>query len=246
VTVDSLRTTANSTIAASFFPGTVANGTGHLLDTVVVLANGTGTFTTGAGASGVTINGVAAFVLRLTTDSMLVIAKIGGTAKVAVSNFVIAGPLTVPSLSTSANLAVDAVVTGEANEPGNNSTATATPIVIGASAAAPDTVFGAIRSTGDVDDFYSFTTGGTTNLHVVLDFVGNGSGSGTNNPDIDILLCKNTCSAGSDFVNTAGGTAADPELFTQNALPAGTYYIYVNGFANAASAVTYRIRTNFQ
>ncbi|MFI5278906.1 MAG: pre-peptidase C-terminal domain-containing protein [Gemmatimonadales bacterium] len=247
-TVDSLRPADSTHVAvnASNFPGTVANNTGNLLDTIVVKGNGLAKFTTApaASASVVTVNGVAAFQYRLFADSIKVIAKISGTAAVKISNVIVAG-VTIPALQTAGTLTVN-TTTGEANEPGNNSTATATPIVPGATAAAPDTVFGAIQSSGDVDDFYSFTTVATTNLKVTLDFVGNGSGAGTNNPDIDVLLCKNTCSLNADFVNTAGGTAANPETFTQAALPAGTYYIYVNGFANAVNPVTYRVRANFQ
>jgi hypothetical protein len=245
-TIDSLRTAGNSTIAASFFPGTIANGNGRLLDTMVVLANGTGTFTTGAGPSNVTINGLAAFVLRRTTDSMLVIAKKGGTAKVSISNFVLAGPLTVPSLNTSANVSVDSITTDEPNEPGNQAGATATAVAGIVNIGDSVFVYGAMDGQSDQRDHYKFTmpaAGGT--VTVTLTWFGTGAGTSDANADFDVTVCTALAASGShigqcyytqDLIpgNAASGSVM-PETGTSTAI-AGSATVYVRTFSYYATA----------
>jgi hypothetical protein len=259
-TVDSLRTTANSTIAASFFPGTIANGNGRLLDTMVVLANGTGTFTTGAGPSAVTVNGLAAFVLKRTTDTMLVIAKNGGTAKVSVSNFVIAGPLTVPSLNTSANISVDSITTDEPNEPGNQAGATATAVAGIVNIGDSVFVYGAMDGQSDQRDHYKFTmpaAGGAVN--VTLTWFGTGLGNNDANPDFDIVVCTalhaaggsaGQCTYAEDKIpgNAASGSTM-PETGVTAAI-AGSATVYVRTYSYYATANagehTYQIKIKTQ
>ncbi len=240
VRVDSIRATGTTSVNASFFPGSVANGSGNLLDTIVVAGAGQATFTTsGTAASQVTVNGSAAYVLRRTADSIRVIALTVGSAPISISNVIVAGT-TIPSLQTQNPVAVGPA-TGEANEPGNNALGTATPLTFTATF---DTIFGVMNS-GDVDDLYEVTLAAPAKLETFLDFTGGGLA-----PDIDVLVLDAT----GDFCDEFGGgftlddctgaTGAQPERGITQTLPAGTYYVYVNLFSlgGATGPFTYRMR----
>jgi hypothetical protein len=52
--------------------------------------------------------------------------------------------------------------------------------------------------------------------------------------DVDLLVCRNTCSVGADFpFGFAGATAAHPENHTVTFVTPGTYFVYINLFAGA-------------
>jgi hypothetical protein len=256
VPIDSMFATTASTINASFFPGTVVNGGGALLDTIVVAGAGQATFTTaGATASQVTVNGTTAFIISRTADTILAIAKLIGTDVVSISNVIVSGS-TIPSLSTQGALAVGPA-TGEANEPGNDNLATATPLAI---TGTYQTLYGAVQSstpnpfsnpTADFDDLYQVTLSAPARIRTLLAFLGTGAGgSSGGNPDIDVLVLNATgdfCDEfGGGFVedDCTGATGAQPENGITQTLPAGTYYILVELFrtGGVADPIPYQLQ----
>ncbi|HWO90233.1 MAG TPA: hypothetical protein VNL98_13900 [Gemmatimonadales bacterium] len=243
-TIDSLRSMASSTINASFFPGTVTNGAGNYLDTIVVRCNGLCTFrtaTTAPGPSQVTVNGAQAFLVQRTADSMKVIASRPGTGPVTVSNVIVSGT-TIPSLSTSGTITVS-TTPGDPTEPANNTPGGTTITLTGTTSANPLVIYGTIddgTGAGDVDDFYTFSSVAGDTVVIQLTFAGTGAGGATN-PDIDLLACNAACNA---FVGGFGGaTAGNPENLTLNFPPLadGTYHIYVNGWDTGGLTYSYRL-----
>ncbi len=242
--LDSLRTATAVTVNASNFPGSVTNGTGNLLDVIVVRGNGLATFATGAAPSVVTVNGLPGLLVQRTADSIKVVAQAPGTAAVAISN-VIVGTSTIPTLATGAALVVNAT-TGEANEPGNNLPSTSPTL---AATGTFQTLYGAVASGTDVDDFFRIVIVTPLRIDVVGVFRGTGNGAG--NPDVDFFVVRDLDADdnpfdAADFCDEFGGTfveadckgatGAQPELEVTQVLPAGTYFIYVNLFA--ANGVT--------
>ncbi len=244
VRFDSLRTAGATTINASNFPGTVTNGTGNLLETIVVRGNGLATFATGTAPSVVTVNGLPALLVQRTADSIKVVAAAPGTAAVSITN-VIVGTSTIPALATSAALVVNAT-TGEADEPGNDLPSTSPTL---AATGTFQTLHGAVTPGTDVDDFFKIVLATPLRIDAVGRFRGTGAGAG--NPDIDFFVVRdldaddNVFDA-ADFCDEFGGTFAEadckgatgaqPEFEITQVLPVGTYFIYVNLFA--ANGVT--------
>jgi hypothetical protein len=234
-TVDSLKTNASYTIAKAAFPGTITTN-GTLLDTVRVFATATAKFSLVSTAlSNVTIGGAAAYVLKRTADSMLVVSRVRSTGAATISNVVV-GAATIPSLPTAGNVVISDVTTGELNEDGNDTRAGATLIATPArSATGTDTVkvFGAVNADPDYDDFYSLVTTDSARIRATLYFPGTGV-----NPDIDVYVLSST---GSFIDGYSGGTAVNPETATTTAIRVpGTYYVlveyYVSGTFTGANA----------
>jgi hypothetical protein len=256
VRLDSVRAgtagTPPVTILKSAFPGTVTNQTGHLLDTITVLGGAVATFTTAAAtASQVTVGGVQAFILSRSATTITAIAKVGSAAALSVSNVIIAGT-TIPSLATATPVNVSTAVTGEVNEPGNQSSATATVMGAGSLNAAADSlvVYAAIDGGADQRDYFSFTQNVAGTVSVRLDFFGDGSGSDDLNPDFDVVVCTTlsgtaTCSYAQDIIpGNAASNVLNPETGTTTAIAAGTT-VFVRTFSYFASALgagSYRLR----
>lgn len=243
VTIDSLYTPAPITIGAAFFPGTVA-GTGVLSDIITVGAGSAAFTTTGANVSNILVNGVAAFVVSRSASTMVVVAKVGGTAAVTATNVVV-GTTTIPQLSTSGTFAVATTGAGEAFEPANNNPGGAV-VTIGTTAA-PLIIYGSVDGHNgvgtDADDLWTYTTAATANVSLRAEFAGSGAGT-AGNPDIDLLHCNATCSA---FVGGFGGaTASQPEQMTITNMAAGTYNIYINGWETAGATYTYKLTASAQ
>jgi hypothetical protein len=257
VRLDSVRAgTAGTpvTILKSAFPGTVTNQTGHLLDTITVLGGAVATFTTvAATASQVTVGGVGAFILTRSATTITAIAKVGSAGALSISNVIIAGT-TIPSLSTATPVNVSTAVTGEVNEPGNQSSATATVMGAGSLNVAGDSlvVYGALDGALDQRDYYQFTMNVAGTVSVRMDFFGDGSGPPSNdlNPDFDVVVCTTlsgtaACSYGQDIIpGNAGSNVLNPETGTTTAIAAGTT-VFVRNFSyylTAAGIGVYRLR----
>lgn len=245
VTIDSLYTPAPVTLAAAYFPGTVT-GAGVLSGLITVNA-GSAAFTTtpAASASNVLVNGVAAFPVSRSATTMTVVAKVGGTAQVQITNVVVGGTTTISSLFTAGTFAVNTDGTGEANEPANNNPGGAV-VTIGTTAA-PLIIYGSIDGHNGVgtdgDDLWAYTTAATATVSLKVEFAGSGAGT-AGNPDIDLLHCNAACSA---YVGGFGGaTASQPEVMTITNMAAGTYNIYVNGWETVGATYTYKLTASAQ
>jgi hypothetical protein len=262
--VDSLRVGTAPlavTITKSSFPGTVSQtGTGTLLDTVTIsVVAGVDSFVTGpaASVSNVTIGGRPTFVLSRSKTQMKVIAKAGSTGPATISNVVIVAAGTViPSLATSGNVVVTTSPSGEPNEPGNQSQATAT--ALGTLSAANDSlvVFGVMNFSGDARDYYSFLMNTTGTVSVQLDFYGTGVTGDDTNPDFDVVVCTaaseaagapaiaGTCDYNSDILLNVASVSNQPEKGTTPSIAAGTT-VFVRTYSYMASNAgigTYRLR----
>ena len=242
VVYDSLRANTQTTVAASTFPGTVttAGGTTNLLDTIYVDSLGGASFTaSGANASTVTIGGVPTLVVGTRTAGRLkVLAGRAANGPLSITNVVVAG-VTIPALQTAGNVVVNGTVTGEANEPANN-TEGGTVITLG-TAASPRIIYGSVSDAGDPNDFYTFTIAATTTVSLSVAFTGSGAG-GDSNGDLDLLVenAALACCVG----GTGGATAAQPQTLTISNLAAGTYHIWVNGYDTGGQNHTYRLIAN--
>lgn len=231
--IDSLRTAGTTTVNASFFPGTVVNGAGAMLDTIVINGGGIATFTTtGATASNVTVNGTAAWVISRSANEVRAIARANGTSAVSVSNVLVAGT-TISSL-TSQNSITVGPATGD-NEPANDSHLTAAVVTLPFAATPADSVnalaiFG-VTEDGDTD-LIGFTLAAPANVRLRLEWPTTG--------DVDLLM-RNSTNTG--FVGGFGGASlANPEVMNVLALPAGTYFIRVDGYDVSGAIVPFRIR----
>jgi len=230
-TVDSLRAGVMTTVAASFFPGTIttANGTGNLLDTVYVNAGGGATFT--AASSVVTIGGVATLIVGTRTTTLLkVIPVTGASGPVSISNVVVAG-VTIPSLVTQNPTTVSGTVTGESNEPAND--VPGGRVFTMGLTAAPTIIYGTGNPATDTDDYLTFTLATAATVTLKLDF-----GGTSNSIDFDMWVANvgNTGVVG----GFGAATAANPENLVIANLPAGTYHIDVNAYAMGQTSV-YRL-----
>jgi hypothetical protein len=236
VVLDSLYTPAPITIGAAFFPGTVT-GSGVMSDVVTVSAGSASFNTAAATLSQVLINGQAAFVISRSAATMTVVAKLGGTAAVTVTNVLVSG-VNIPQLSTSTPYAVNTDNTGEADEPANDTPGGAAINLAGSTNAAPAVKYGSLDDATDIEDFFTFTTAATDTVVMRLEFVGSGAG-GSTNPDLDLYACNAACSA---FVGGfGGGTAAQPENLTLLTIPAGTYHAYLYGYDTGHATFTYKL-----
>jgi hypothetical protein len=263
VMVDSLKTTGSVTIAKAVFPGAVSNGSGHLLDTVVVASTAAAKFKASgaaAGQSNITLGGQRALVISRTTDTMKVISVVGSSGVLTVSNVVVGASL-IPSLSTVGAVAVSTAVTGEANEPGNNSETTPDTLKF-TGAADTITVYGSVDcedngtacpGNGDFVDYYYLNLLTTNSLKAIIDWYGTGTG-GTGaqygidhtNPDLDVLICKTTggtCAYdGSEIDGFSGATNIQPQIaITSAALAPQGVFIAVWPFSTP-SPIAYRLR----
>ena len=250
--IDKLTTAGSFTSSAAAFPGTIVQkGTGLLLDTIEVIGGAIADFTTsGASASNVSLNGARALVMRRAADTLYIIAAVPGTSTVSVTNVKV-GTATIPSLLTSGTTTVSAV-TGEANEPGNDASATATAVTV-ANVGDSAIVYGAMDGTTDVRDYYKFTMPGgaaSNTVSVQLAFFGDGSGSDDLNPDFDVVVCTTlsgagSCSYGQDIIpGNAASATNQPEQGTTAAVVGGTT-VYVRTFeyfATGAGIGAYRLR----
>lgn len=240
VRFDSLFTPAAQNIQPAYFPGTVVNGGGGMVDTIKIATTGGATLTTaGATASVATINGQATYLIRRTADSMYVIPRNNGTGAVTITNVVVSGT-TIASLNSSNALTVGPA-TGDANEPGNNAFATGT--VIAAPVNVNDTVtYYGTFATGDTDDYIKFTAAATGNHRAVVDWL-------TAGIDADAITMIGQfggyACGGPNIVDGCGGaTGADPEISNFAATNGTVYAVWVNLYdahGNPTPA-TYRLR----
>jgi hypothetical protein len=252
-TLDSVKTAVGYTINKASFGGTTNAASYSLLDTVKVYGTSVTKFTTtpAASVSNVSMNGVAAFVLIRTADSMYVIAKRTSTGPLAISNVNVGGTI-IPTLNTPANVLIGPT-TNDPNEPGNDVRATATLLAF-TGAADTITVYGtldceddgtACPGNGDVIDNYQIAYAGGAKLRAIVSFMGTGNpGSGyndANNPDLDVKIRDGAgLSLTSGATNGAG--LVMPEIATTAAvLAAGTFYFQLEIWVTP-SPVTYQLR----
>jgi hypothetical protein len=234
------------------FPGTFSVGNGRLLDTLKFAGTSSVKFyPSGANATTITLAGLPAFVVRSTADSMYVIAKRASADVATIANLNLANVVRIASLTTATAVNVDSATTDEANEPGNQSSATATALNI----TAPGTYFvygsmndGAGVTTVDARDYYTFTLAAApTKIHIELAFTGNGSGD-ANNADFDVVLCSAlsaglTCTYTEDILGNAASAANQPEIGeTSGALAAGQYWIRTYAYATTKGNITYQLK----
>jgi hypothetical protein len=249
--IDSLKTPAAYTMNAATFPGAVTS-TGNIMDTLRVYSTAAAKFTTtGANLSDVQINGLAAFVLMRTADSMLVIPKRDNAGKLTVTN-VNAGGTNIPSLKTPASYVIGPA-TNEPNEPGNDVRATATTLAF-TGAADTITVYGALDceddgtacpGNGDIIDYYQIAYAGGAKLRAIVTWFGNGTGGAayndTNNPDIDVAIRDAAANYYSTNTAANGSGSKMPEIATTTTLAANTYYVRVMAWLTP-SPITYKLQ----
>ncbi len=242
-TIDSLKTPGAYTINQASFGGTVVPGAGYL-DPVKVLGTAITKLDTG---SVITIGGAAAWITTKfptsgsTTklDSVYVVSRMPSSAPVTISRVNVGGTI-IPQLSTAGNVVVNQTPTDAANEPLNNTPGALviTPNWATLTAANPYVIFGAVDDAVDTDDFFAFTLTAARTVRLQLEFAGNGSDGTAANPDLDLLVCNAACSA---WVSSAGATSANPEKATLTNQAAGTYNIYVNGYATGGVMRAYKL-----
>lgn len=246
--IDSV-TSGSITIAAASFPGTVTTG-GDLLDTITISGGASASFTaTGGSASTVSVGGQQAFILTRSASTITAIAKVGSAGPLTVTNVVVAGN-TIPSLATASAVTISSTVTGESNEPGNQTSGGATALTIGAAAGDSVVVYGATNGGADQWDYFTFTMPRTGTISGRIDFFGTGSGADDNNPDIDLVICTTlsgtgSCSYGQDIIPSNGASSlSQPEQGTTPSVAAGTtVFARVIAFWGSANGVgTYRLR----
>jgi len=239
-TVDSLKSMGSYTIARATFGGTVLTG-GRLLDTLKVYATAVAKFTITPDTllSDVLVGDTAAWVLLRTADSMYVIPKLPSSGPVAISNVDVGGTI-IARLNSADDVVITETPTGEANEPANDAPDAVALAIDWATVtqANPFVLYGAIADAGDVDDLFAITLTATRTVRIRLQFVGTGYNGTAADPDLDLLVCNAGCSA---WVSTSGATSAQPENITLTSQAAGTYNIYVNGYATGGTTRPYRL-----
>jgi hypothetical protein len=250
--IDSLKTPTPVTIAAASFPFNITVTGGNLLDTITVATKSSSArfTTTGTAAqlSNIVLNGQNAVILRFTQDTMKVVASVGSTGKLTVTN-VAAGSVTFAALASPNTVSISQTVTGEANEPGNYLGANATAITM---AALGDTarVVGAMNGGADTSDTYTFIMPATGTVTVTLSFLGTGAGTSDLLPDFDVVVCTSLqvtgvnagqCRYNQDLIPGNGASlATQPETGTTTSIAGGTrvyirtyaYFVSASGFAS--------------
>jgi hypothetical protein len=245
VRLDSLTTPAAYSITRATFPGTIATG-GALLDTIVVTA--TGGAALDAATSTLMLGADEAFVVSRTATQLKAFARRTGYNGTGVVTDVTVGGITFPSLETVDPIDVTNTTTNEANEPGNDSRPTATPIAF---TGASDTivVVGAGDEATDLTDYYILTLSADATITGEITWHGDGAagfpayGTDPDNPDLDLLICPSagTCGYGDDLAANAAAGLNQPEVFNGLALTAGTYWVRVLAFVTPGP-ITYRLR----
>lgn len=257
--LDSVKTTAPSTIQKATFAGTITQTGTKLLDTITVNTPAGVAFVTGATPSDVMVGGVAAFVLSRTTTQMIVIPKVVGQLA-AITNVDVGGTV-FPSLVPATAVPPVTSTTGEPSELGNNALAGARAVAF---TGATDTIvaYGSIDcqddgtacpGNGDITDWYSFSLPATNFIRAILEFPGVGDAGNTaanptnycgnpadhSNPDIDMSIRTST---GTGVARTGGAGLVMPEISSTNAAQApGTYTIRIDGWCTNGP-MTYKLR----
>jgi hypothetical protein len=204
------------------FEGDVSVVTTAVLDTVV-LGVGTSGLQFIPGETAVLIDGAAARIVSATADEIKAIPMT--VAALTDVTLTVENVLFLPGTefeSTIATLdgAAPVSVTGEDNEPGNNVSGTASPLVLG-------TPFEGLIDGQDVRDYLSFTLATDRSVDIIISFDGTGG-----NPDIDAALRNSALgSAG----GCSMGTAAQPEECTTSVLTAGTYYVRIDWYDSGSA-----------
>lgn len=235
------------------FTGTVAAPANPTTwDTITVNSTAALTFSTAAATPSVVTIGLSnspTYLVSRTATAIKVVplASASAGAVIHISNVMLSGIVRIPTLNAATALTNGVTVV---NEPGNNALATATVISIPAAATAADPfqLYGILTSAA-VNDYYTFTLAAPAVLDAVLAWFGDGSGSDTGNPDLDLLICgpaPATCGYANDlFPGNAASTAGQPESGTTASLAAGTYVLRVWGYVMPAS-MNYRLKLNLQ
>ena len=181
-TLDSLKTNGSYAIAAATFPGTFATG-GRLLDTVTVYAGGGATPGSAVAVPASYPCGGCSYntwvVGSYGADSVRFLVPVGVNGPIQISGSVGLAALVMVSR---AKLVVSGTVTGEANEPGNDSASGATPLTLGTYG------FGALNGSTDTTDYYVFQVPANSNVSMYLWYPGTGAGDAAN-PHISAYVC---------------------------------------------------------
>lgn len=139
-------------------------------------------------------------------------------------------------------LVVSGTVTGEPNEPGNDSAGGATPLTDLGGGAAP--VFGALNSTTDTSDYYTITFTTPKSVAVYLDWIGNGSGDAAD-PAFDVVMCDSlvggACGAANDLLQGAGSRPLQGQQGRVSRVPPGQVWFRVVARSAFAGNVAYRL-----
>lgn len=252
VSAQGVSDTIHVTVVPLTFPGTVVTTGVNMMDTVTVNSSATVKFS--PSASGIIIGGQEAWVLSRTADQMKVFPKLPSSSTATLENVVLGGTFTISSITTASAVNVPSSPTGEANEPGNDTRATATTLAF-TGTTDTITVYGSIDceddgtacpGNGDIIDYYKIVYAGGQNLRAILTWFGDGTGGAnyddTNNPDMDVAIRDSAA----NFYGTATGANGSglnmPEIATTtSAPPAVTIYFRVMAWLTPAP-VTYRLK----
>ncbi len=259
VTLDSVSTTALSyTLSPAVLPNAnvvISPNNAKLGDTLTITAPAGLEFSaTGAVsqalAGNVTIpTSDTAWNISVSTGTLKVLPKRGGSGRITVTNMVLPVAGAVPfSLTTPTAVAIDsvnsdiAVSQTQAGALALNIPANDTAVVYGT--ALPGALNG-----GFAQSYWTFTT---TAAHTIFGNVawfgsGNPYSSGTNTTayteDLDMLICNTATvcdESAADLANFAAATTSQPQKFTVAGLPAAQYWINVAGF-NVKYTIIYQL-----
>ena len=244
--VDSLKTNRSYTIGAATFPGTFTGG-GRLLDTVTVHAAGGATipYVTVAVTPPYACGGCryAGWVVGRWADSIRFISPVAVDGPVYLSAVQV-GSATFPMV-TRDTLVVSGTVTGEPNEPGNDSAGGATLLVDRGSAA---NAFGALNSSTDTSDYYTLTFTTPKRVAATLSWIGSGIGDAIN-PNFDLIMCDSLaaggCGAGNDLFQGSASTKAQSQQGTVARVPAGQVWFRVVARSPFANNVGYLLSVTY-
>lgn len=216
-----------------FFEGDVTVVSSAILDTVVIDVGTSGLLFV-PGETEVTIDGTPARIVAESTQELKVIPRtVAALTDVTlnISTLVFLEGTEYEAAITALDAANPVSVSGEDNEPGNDASATATPITLGAP------LEGLITDT-DVRDWLVFTLAADRSVDITVVFDGGGG-----DPDIDVVLRDAALAA-------AGGcsmeTGAQPEECTTTVLPAGTYYVRLDLWDSGAATPPHWYRVTVQ
>ncbi|MGD0484570.1 MAG: hypothetical protein ABSB58_07930 [Gemmatimonadales bacterium] len=233
------------------FGGTVSVKAGPTIwDTLTVNSTAALGFNTSASSpSVVTIGGASTVLISRSATQIKVLPPVGAAGStIAITNVMLLGVVQVASLN--ATTAAPAVT--DIGEPANNTKAGAVSFgTLSATAAHPYVVQGYMTGT-DVEDYYTFTLAAAAKIHGVLSWFGDGSGSSTSNPDLDVIICDATLATcdynvdNNDLFGFSAATAVQPQSGTSATVPAGTYVVHVYGYTTPASGMMYQLALNVQ
>lgn len=229
------------------FTGTIAPATANVGDTITLTAPASVTFDP---AVTVSVGGAVTFLTSVSSAQVKFLSPNATNGVVSIDGLILINQIALPPLDATTTITVT-----EPNEPGNSS-------LSGALTVSPtgtyQTYHGTLTDGSDGNDFFRVVLTSAMKIEAELDFQGDGSGGGGGNPDVDVYVVRDLNGNGQinldDFCDEFGGnfvladctgaTAVQPEHEITQTLPAGTYWINVELFANddVTVPILYRLR----